>query len=99
MSPTAWRGRLAAFGDAVRFAPPAAAAALSSLEDADMACNRITAAFASERPIKAVLDSYNPVGSLHARTACPGWLGERLDVGWAIDVLHPLAAGPSPISQ
>ncbi len=28
---------------------------------------------------------------LHARTACPGWLGERLDLGWAIDVLHPLA--------
>jgi hypothetical protein len=28
---------------------------------------------------------------LHARTACPSWLGERLDVGWAIDVLHPLA--------
>ena len=28
---------------------------------------------------------------LHARTACPGWLGERLDVGWALDVLHPLA--------
>jgi Domain of unknown function (DUF222)/HNH endonuclease len=28
---------------------------------------------------------------LHARTACPGWLGERLDVVWAIDVLHPLA--------
>jgi 5-methylcytosine-specific restriction endonuclease McrA len=28
---------------------------------------------------------------LHARTAIPGWLGERLDVGWAIDVLHPLA--------
>ncbi|MGH7331565.1 MAG: DUF222 domain-containing protein [Candidatus Rokuibacteriota bacterium] len=28
---------------------------------------------------------------LHPRTACPGWLGERLDVGWAIDVLHPLA--------
>ena len=23
--------------------------------------------------------------------AMPGWLGERLDVGWAIDVLHPLA--------
>jgi type III restriction enzyme len=36
-------------------------------ELADMACNRITAgitaALASERPIKAVLDSYNPVGS------------------------------------
>jgi hypothetical protein len=28
---------------------------------------------------------------LHARTAIPGWLGEPLDVGWAIDVLHPLA--------
>jgi len=31
---------------------------------------------------------------LHARTACPGWLGERLDVGWALDVLHPRAVGP-----
>jgi hypothetical protein len=28
---------------------------------------------------------------LHARTALPGWLGERLNVGYAIDVLHPLA--------
>jgi 5-methylcytosine-specific restriction endonuclease McrA len=28
---------------------------------------------------------------LHARTACPNWLGERLDAGYAIDVLHPLA--------
>ncbi|MGH7314302.1 MAG: HNH endonuclease signature motif containing protein [Candidatus Rokuibacteriota bacterium] len=28
---------------------------------------------------------------LRARTAIPGWLGERLDVGWATDVLHPLA--------
>ena len=28
---------------------------------------------------------------LHARTAIPGWLGERLDLGWAIGVLHPLA--------
>ena len=26
-----------------------------------------------------------------ARTATPGWCGERLDLGWAIDVLHPLA--------
>ncbi len=36
-------------------------------ELADMACNRITAgvtaAFAGERPIKAALDSYNPIGS------------------------------------
>jgi hypothetical protein len=29
--------------------------------------------------------------SIDARTSTPGWLGERLDVGWAIDVLHPLA--------
>jgi hypothetical protein len=35
---------------------------------------------------------HDPEGHcLHARTATPGWLGERLDVGWAIDVLHPLA--------
>jgi 5-methylcytosine-specific restriction endonuclease McrA len=32
---------------------------------------------------------------LHARTAMPGWLGEHLDVGYAIDVLHPLALGQS----
>jgi hypothetical protein len=28
---------------------------------------------------------------LHAHTATPGWLGERLDIGYAVDVLHPLA--------
>jgi hypothetical protein len=33
--------------------------------------------------------------AVHARTACAGWLGERLDVGYAIDVLHPLAAPAS----
>jgi len=31
--------------------------------------------------------------SLHARTAMPGWLGEALDVRYAIDVLHPRARG------
>jgi len=31
---------------------------------------------------------------LHAKTKLPGWLGEPLNVGWAIDVLHPLAAAP-----
>jgi hypothetical protein len=36
---------------------------------------------------------------LHARTAYPRWLGEPLDVGWAIDVLHPLAAGPTLIRE
>ena len=36
---------------------------------------------------------------LDARTTCPGWLGEHLDVGWAIDVLHPLAVGPNGIAS
>jgi 5-methylcytosine-specific restriction endonuclease McrA len=29
--------------------------------------------------------------ALHARTAMPSWRGEHLDVGYAIDVLHPRA--------
>src|SRR5438094_1106853 len=28
---------------------------------------------------------------IHAKTAMPGWMGERLNVAYAIDVLHPLA--------
>jgi hypothetical protein len=32
-----------------------------------------------------------PADPVDARTSVPGWLGERLDVGYAIDVLHPLA--------
>src|SRR5881409_3995953 len=44
-------------------------------------------------PVQALRARHEGQGlRLHARTACPGWLGERLDVGWAIDVLHPLAA-------
>jgi hypothetical protein len=31
--------------------------------------------------------------AINARTSCPQWLGERLDLGWALDVLHPLATG------
>jgi hypothetical protein len=44
-------------------------------------------------PVK-VIRARNDAGGLvlHARTAMPGWLGEPLDVGWAIDVLHPRAA-------
>jgi hypothetical protein len=30
---------------------------------------------------------------LHPHTATPSWQGERLDVGYAIDVLHPRATG------
>jgi 5-methylcytosine-specific restriction endonuclease McrA len=33
--------------------------------------------------------------AIHARTSCPRWLGERLDLGWAIDVLRP-PANPMP---
>ena len=36
--------------------------------------------------------------NIHPRTSCPGWLGEHLDVGWAIDVLHPRALGKFPSS-
>jgi len=28
---------------------------------------------------------------VHARTMTAGWFGDRLDVGYAIDVMHPLA--------
>jgi hypothetical protein len=30
---------------------------------------------------------------IHAHTATPGWVGERLKLGYAIDVLHPRCAG------
>ncbi len=59
---------------------------------ADTACNRITAAitaaFADERPIKAVLDPYNPVGSTaHVRfnTSRAGrWRTDRSHVNWVV---------------
>ena len=49
-------------------------------------------------PAAALRERHSAQGlQLHARTGLAGWLGERLDVGWAIGVLHPLAtraAGP-----
>jgi len=43
-------------------------------------------------PVEALRAQHDAQGlRLHARTACPSWLGERLDVTYAIDVLHPLA--------
>ena len=43
-------------------------------------------------PVTALREHHDALGlRLHARTAYPGWLGERLDVGYAIDVLHPRA--------
>ena len=48
-------------------------------------------------PVTA-LRKQNDAQGLHldARTACPGWLGERLNVVYAIDVLHPLAQQSRP---
>ena len=44
-------------------------------------------------PVNVLLAAHDAQGlHVHARTAMPGWLGERLDVGYAIDVLHPMAA-------
>jgi HNH endonuclease len=43
-------------------------------------------------PVQALRARHEAQGlALDARTTCPGRLGERLDVAWAIDVLHPLA--------
>jgi 5-methylcytosine-specific restriction endonuclease McrA len=33
--------------------------------------------------------------AINARTARPSWSGERLDLGWAIDALHPRANPPA----
>jgi hypothetical protein len=45
-----------------------------------------------EDPVAAIRTCHEQAG-LHitARTTLPYWLGERLDVGWAINALHPLA--------
>jgi len=43
-------------------------------------------------PVRVMRTRHETQGlQIHARTAIPGWLGEPLDVGWAIDVMHPLA--------
>jgi len=48
-------------------------------------------------PVEALRRRHDSQGlRLTARTACAGWLGERLNLGWAIDVLHPLAQRPRP---
>ena len=51
----------------------------------------------------SVLRARHDAQGLHLdeRTTCAGWLGERLDLVWAIDVLHPLAlrARPCPPSE
>jgi hypothetical protein len=51
-------------------------------------------------PVHA-LRSRNEAISLRLKpsTTRPAWLGERLDVGWAIDVLHPRALQPLAIGE
>jgi 5-methylcytosine-specific restriction endonuclease McrA len=45
-------------------------------------------------PTDALVATHRARGlAIDARTACPSWLGERLDLGWAIGVLHPAASG------
>jgi hypothetical protein len=59
-----------------------------------------TAAVVPEDPVTALRAGHEAQGlHLHARTACPLWLGDRLDLGWALDVLHPRAASiiPPPV--
>ncbi|MGH6689711.1 MAG: DUF222 domain-containing protein [Gammaproteobacteria bacterium] len=51
-------------------------------------------------PVRALRAHNEAAGlHLHPRTTCPGWLGESLDVGWAIDVLHPRALRPRAIGE
>ena len=48
-------------------------------------------------PIKALRACHDSQGlRIGPRTGCPSWLGEGLNVGWAIDVLHPLAQRSRP---
>jgi 5-methylcytosine-specific restriction endonuclease McrA len=51
-------------------------------------------------PVKTLHARHETQGlTLDARTLRPLWLGERINLGWAIDVLHPLAnplAGSPP---
>ena len=51
-------------------------------------------------PVRALRARNEGTGlHLHAQTTRPGWLGERLDVGWAIDVLHPRALQPLAVGE
>jgi len=49
-----------------------------------------------EEPVAALRARSDAAGlHLDARTACATGLGDRLDLVWAIDVLHPMAATPA----
>jgi hypothetical protein len=47
-------------------------------------------------PLDLIVAEHRARGlEIDAETSKPGWLGEPLDVGYAIDVLHPLASRAS----
>jgi 5-methylcytosine-specific restriction endonuclease McrA len=51
-------------------------------------------------PVTVLRERHEAAGlQLDPATATPDWFGERLDLGWAIDVLHPPAARPRPIEE
>ncbi len=51
----------------------------------------------SSEPAQAIVAANRAGGvAINARTGCPSWLGERLDLGWAIDILHPAANLAAP---
>jgi hypothetical protein len=44
-------------------------------------------------PTQTLVEAHRARGlAIDARTGCPSWLGERLDLDWTIAVLHPAAA-------
>ena len=48
-------------------------------------------------PVATLLTQHREQGlTIDARTACPSWGGERLDLAWAIDVLRPAPAHAAP---
>ncbi len=50
-------------------------------------------------PTDALVATHRARGlTIDARTGCPSWLGERLDLGWAIGVLHPAAQPAAPLA-
>jgi hypothetical protein len=56
-----------------------------------------TSAAVPNDPVETLRARHESEGlRLTPRTALPGWLGEPLDVAWAIDVLHPLAQAARP---
>jgi hypothetical protein len=45
-------------------------------------------------PVQTLREEHIAQGlDIHAKTSCATWLGERVNVAYAIDVLHPLAIG------